>query len=63
MGLNPESEAFHTQIFNIVPLPSLFETFVTVDGNERQHRIIFVPNQIAFAAPSCSPSIGSQFFY
>ena len=43
MGLKLEFEALHAQILNIVPLPSLFEVFAIVDGDECRHRIISTP--------------------
>ena len=72
MGLKPEFEALRTQILNTVPLPSLFEAFATVDGDERRRRIIStssvaspsppIPEQMAFAAPSGLRPTGSRFF-
>ena len=72
MGLKPEFEALRTQILNSVPLPSLFDAFATVDGDERQRRLIAispvlaplpsVPDQMAFAAPSGPRPTGSPFF-
>ena len=59
MGLKPEFEALRTQILNIVPLPSLFEAFATVEGDERRRRIVaglLMPDSV----PSPSPSVPDQ---
>ncbi|GFY97594.1 hypothetical protein Acr_12g0001350 [Actinidia rufa] len=62
MGLKSEFETLRTQILNTSPLPSLYEAFAIVDGDERRLRILpslslpesssFVPDQRAFAAAS-----------
>ncbi|GFZ16805.1 hypothetical protein Acr_26g0000750 [Actinidia rufa] len=61
MGLKPEFEALRTQILNTSPLPSLYEAFAIVDGDERRRRLLpsislpetssTVPDQTAFVAP------------
>ncbi|GFY82805.1 hypothetical protein Acr_02g0010450 [Actinidia rufa] len=61
MGLKPEFEALRTQIVNIPPLPSLYEAFAIVDGDEWRRRLLpsiflpetssTIPDQIAFVAP------------
>ncbi|GFZ05772.1 molybdenum cofactor sulfurase [Actinidia rufa] len=60
MGLKPEFEALRTQIFNTTPMPSIFETFAMLDGDERRHRLLqlppppvtesTIPDQMALAA-------------
>ncbi|GFS37954.1 hypothetical protein Acr_00g0054850 [Actinidia rufa] len=62
MGLKSEFETLRTQILNTSPLPSLYEAFAIVDGDERRRRILpslslpesssIVPDQRAFAAAS-----------
>ncbi|GFZ17667.1 hypothetical protein Acr_26g0009370 [Actinidia rufa] len=62
MGLKSEFETLRTQILNTSPLPSLYEAFAIVDGDERRRRILpslslpesssIVPDQKAFAAAS-----------
>ncbi|XP_057514701.1 uncharacterized protein LOC130796377 isoform X1 [Actinidia eriantha] len=60
MGLKSDFETLCTQILNTSPLPSLYEAFAIVDGDERRRRLlpslseshIIVPNQRAFAASS-----------
>ena len=61
MGLKPEFESLRTQILNTSPMPSLFEAFATIDGDERRRRLLQppalpkpspVPDQRALAAPS-----------
>ena len=75
MGLKPEFEALRTQILNNTPLPSLFEAFATIEGDERRRRILSpspmvrhpppISDQLAFAArsgprpPSSSRSPGA----
>ncbi|GFY95374.1 hypothetical protein Acr_10g0007590 [Actinidia rufa] len=64
MGLKSEFEALRTQILNTSPLPSLYEAFAIVDGDERRRRLLsspslpesypIVPDQRAFAATSGS---------
>ncbi|KAF6150750.1 hypothetical protein GIB67_020833 [Kingdonia uniflora] len=49
MGLRPEFESLHTQILNTTPVPSLFEAFAMIDGDERRRRL----------ASSSAPSIPS----
>ncbi|GFY90253.1 indole-3-acetic acid inducible 9 [Actinidia rufa] len=61
MGLKPEFKALRTQILNTSPLPSLYEAFAIVDGDERRRRLLpsislpetssTVPDQTAFVAP------------
>ncbi|XP_057505543.1 uncharacterized protein LOC130788863 [Actinidia eriantha] len=61
MGLKPEFEALRTQILNTSPLPSLYEAFAIVDGDERRRRLLpsiplpetssTVLDQTAFVAP------------
>ena len=61
MGLKPEFEALRTQILNTSHLPSLYEAFDIVDGDERRHRLLpslslpepspTVPDKMAFVAP------------
>ncbi|KAF8387949.1 hypothetical protein HHK36_026615 [Tetracentron sinense] len=68
MGLKPKFEALRAQILNTSPMPSLYEAFATVDGDERRHRLLpptlspelspVVLDQIAFAAPSGSRLAG-----
>ncbi|GFY96557.1 hypothetical protein Acr_11g0008630 [Actinidia rufa] len=60
MGLKPEFETLRTQILNTSPLPSLYEAFAIVDGDERRRRLLpslslpesspIVPDQMAFAS-------------
>ncbi|GFS35611.1 hypothetical protein Acr_00g0040930 [Actinidia rufa] len=38
--LKPEFEALQTQILNTSPLPSLYEVFTTVDGDEQRHHLL-----------------------
>ncbi|GFZ21891.1 hypothetical protein Acr_29g0010530 [Actinidia rufa] len=62
MGLKSEFETLRTQILNTSPLPSLYEAFAIVDGDERRRRLLpslslpesspIVPDQRAFAAAS-----------
>ncbi|GFZ01780.1 Cytochrome b-c1 complex, subunit 8 protein [Actinidia rufa] len=60
MGLKSDFETLRTQILNTSPLPSLYEAFAIVDGDERRRRLlpslsespIIVPDQRAFAASS-----------
>ncbi|GFY84611.1 hypothetical protein Acr_03g0013850 [Actinidia rufa] len=62
MGLKSEFEALRTQILNTSPLPSLYEAFAIVDGDEQMRRLLpspslpksspIVPDQRAFAATS-----------
>ncbi|PSR86087.1 U2 small nuclear ribonucleoprotein [Actinidia chinensis var. chinensis] len=62
MGLKSEFEALRTQILNTSPLPSLYEAFAIVDGDERRRRLLpslslpesppIVPDQRAFASSS-----------
>ena len=40
MGLKSEYESLRIQILNTSPLPSLYEAFAIIDGNERRHRLI-----------------------
>ncbi|GFZ18609.1 hypothetical protein Acr_27g0003480 [Actinidia rufa] len=64
MGLKSEFEALRTQILNTSPLPSLYEAFAIVDGDELRRRLLpspslpesspIVPDQRAFAATSGS---------
>ena len=35
MGLKLEFESLWAQIFNTSPIPSLYKTFATIDGDER----------------------------
>ncbi|GFY80334.1 hypothetical protein Acr_01g0001430 [Actinidia rufa] len=42
MGLKPEFEALRTQIVNTTPMPSIFEAFAMLDGDERCHRLFTV---------------------
>ena len=44
-GLKPEFEALHTQILNTVPIPSLFEAFATVKGDECS-RCLLLPSPV-----------------
>ncbi|GFY82722.1 hypothetical protein Acr_02g0009620 [Actinidia rufa] len=65
MGLKPKFEALRTQIVNTTPMPSIFETFVMLDGDEHRHRLLqlpsppvtesTIPDQMALAA------FGSRF--
>ncbi|GFS38626.1 hypothetical protein Acr_00g0058640 [Actinidia rufa] len=60
MGLKPEFEALCTQIVNTTPMPSIFEAFAMLDGDERRHRLLqlspppvtesTIPDQMALAA-------------
>ncbi|GFY97530.1 hypothetical protein Acr_12g0000710 [Actinidia rufa] len=60
MGLKPEFEALRTQIVNTTPMPSIFEAFAMLDGDERRHRLLqlrpppvtesTIPDQMALAA-------------
>ncbi|GFS33703.1 hypothetical protein Acr_00g0030150 [Actinidia rufa] len=43
MGLKPEFEALHIQIVNTTPMPSIFEAFAMLDGDERRHRLLQLP--------------------
>ena len=61
MGLKPEFESLRTQILNTSPMPSLFEAFASIDGDERRRHLLQppalleptpVPDQMALAAPS-----------
>ncbi|GFZ10038.1 hypothetical protein Acr_21g0006370 [Actinidia rufa] len=62
MGLKFEFETLRTQILNTSPLPSLYEAFAIVDGDERRRHLLpflslpesspIVPDQRAFAASS-----------
>lgn len=62
MGLKSEFETLRTQILNTSPLPSLYEAFAIVDGDERRRHLLpslslpesspIVPDQRAFAAAS-----------
>ncbi|KAF8408807.1 hypothetical protein HHK36_004876 [Tetracentron sinense] len=70
MGLKPEFEALWAQILNTSPMPSLYEAFATVDGDERRCRALPLPpplelspsvlDQMAFAAPSGSCPAGNR---
>ncbi|GFY88680.1 hypothetical protein Acr_06g0006200 [Actinidia rufa] len=65
MGLKSDFETLRTHILNTSPLPSLYEAFATVDGDERRRRLlpslseshIIVPNQRAFVA-----SLGTHLY-
>ncbi|XP_057485443.1 uncharacterized protein LOC130771781 isoform X1 [Actinidia eriantha] len=60
MGLKPKFEALRTQIVNTTPMPSIFEAFAMLDGDERRHRLLqlppplvtesTIPDQMALAA-------------
>ena len=39
MDLKSEYESLHNQILNTSPLPSLYEAFAIIDGDERRHLI------------------------
>ncbi|GFY90741.1 hypothetical protein Acr_07g0009380 [Actinidia rufa] len=65
MGLKSEYESLRIQILNTSPLPSLYEAFAIIDGDERRRRLIQVSSttssgplpiadQMAFAAFSGS---------
>ncbi|KAF8398650.1 hypothetical protein HHK36_014505 [Tetracentron sinense] len=64
MGLKPEFEALQAQIFNTSSMPSLYEAFATVHGDDRRCRLLPlisspelsppVPDQMVFAASSGS---------
>ena len=63
MGLKPEFEFLQTQILNSSPMPSLYEAFAMIDGDEHRRRLILplttvisesIPDQMAFAATSGS---------
>ncbi|GFY98704.1 hypothetical protein Acr_13g0001050 [Actinidia rufa] len=67
MGLKPEFEALRTQIVNTTPMPSIFEAFAMLDGDERRHHLLqfppppvtdsTIPDQMALAAS------GSRFLW
>ncbi|GFY92662.1 hypothetical protein Acr_08g0010580 [Actinidia rufa] len=67
MGLKSEFETLRTQILSTSPLPSLYEAFAIVDGDEQRHHLLpslfllesspIVPDQRAFAA-----SLGTQLY-
>ncbi|GFS33562.1 hypothetical protein Acr_00g0029290 [Actinidia rufa] len=67
MGLKSEFETLRTQILNTSPLPSLYEAFAIVDGDERSvvfyHLFLYpefppiVPDQRAFAS-----SLGTHLY-
>ena len=40
IGLKLEFETLRAQIVNTSPMPSLYEAFATIDGDERQCRLI-----------------------
>ncbi|GFZ06701.1 hypothetical protein Acr_18g0008710 [Actinidia rufa] len=60
MGLKLEFEALRTQIVNTTPMPSIFEAFAMLDGDECRHRLLqlppppvtesTIPDQMALAA-------------
>ncbi|GFY92444.1 hypothetical protein Acr_08g0008400 [Actinidia rufa] len=62
IGLKSEFETLRTHILNTSPLPSLYEAFAIVDGDEQRRRLLpslsllescpIVPNQRAFASSS-----------
>ena len=68
MGLKPEFEALRTQIVNTTPMPSIFEAFAMLDGDERRHRLLQlppppvpespIPDQMALAASGSRFSSG-----
>ncbi|GFY80335.1 hypothetical protein Acr_01g0001440 [Actinidia rufa] len=68
MGLKPEFEALRTQIVNTTPMPSIFEAFAMLDGDERRHRLLqlppppvtesTIPDQMALAASGSRFSSG-----
>ncbi|GFY88845.1 hypothetical protein Acr_06g0007850 [Actinidia rufa] len=66
MDLKSEYESLHIQILNTSPLPSLYEAFAIIDGDERRRRIIqtspaissgstAIADQMAFASTSSGP--------
>ncbi|GFY83179.1 hypothetical protein Acr_02g0014190 [Actinidia rufa] len=66
MGLKSEYESLHIQILNTSPLPSLYEAFAIIDGDEHRHRLIQtsptissgstpIADQMAFAASGSGP--------
>ncbi|GFS40763.1 hypothetical protein Acr_00g0070380 [Actinidia rufa] len=71
MGLKPEFEAFGTQIVNTTPMPSIFEVFAMLDGDERRHRLLqlppppvtesTIPDQMALVASGSRFSGGRSF--
>ncbi|GFZ03747.1 serine/threonine-kinase ATM-like protein [Actinidia rufa] len=70
MGLKPEFEALRTQIVNTTPMPSIFEAFAMLDGDERRHRLLqlppplvtgTIPDQMALAAFGSRFSGGRSF--
>ncbi|KAF8377176.1 hypothetical protein HHK36_030549 [Tetracentron sinense] len=70
MGLRHEFEPLKTQILNTSPMPSLFEAFATVDGEERRQRLLQPSSlseptidNMAFAANSGSRTTGGKILY
>ncbi|GFZ04887.1 hypothetical protein Acr_17g0004590 [Actinidia rufa] len=55
MGLKSEFETLRTQILNTSPLPSLYEAFAIVDGDERRRRLL-----PSLALPESSSSVLDQ---
>ena len=55
MGLKSEYESLRIQILNTSPLPSLYEAFAIIDGDERSYRLIQ-----ASSAVSSGPSLISE---
>ena len=66
MGLKSEYESLRIQILNTSPLPSLYEAFAIIDGDERRRRLIQaspaislgstpIADQMAFAAFGSGP--------
>ena len=59
MGLKSEYESLRIQILNTSPLPSLYEAFVIIDGDEQRRRII----QTSLAISSGSTPIVDQMAF
>ncbi|GFS45978.1 ubiquitin-specific protease 12 [Actinidia rufa] len=58
MGLKSEFETLRTQILNTSPLPSLYEAFAIVDGDERRRRLLpslSLPESSLYLFPTRGP--------
>ncbi|GFY81819.1 target of Myb protein 1 [Actinidia rufa] len=73
MGLKPEFETLRTQIVNTTPMPSIFEAFAMLDGDERRHRLLqlphppvtesTIPDQMAIAASGFVPMVAALLLH